>query len=167
MTKPMTEDELNTIERRALRASPGPWLPGQVTTNDGLKGEVTIGKRRWRSLENVEQFNPDSTFIACSRDDVQRLVAEIRRQRALLDQVDAASKRIEAGIDRITAQPDRRSFTGRLPCPFCGSIELSMVTVGEQRTPLLLQCNHCGSTGPQADTETRLGALWDVRAKAI
>ncbi len=35
---------------------------------------------------------------------VQRLIDEVRRQRAVLDQVDASSRRIEQGIDRVAAQ---------------------------------------------------------------
>jgi hypothetical protein len=36
--------------------------------------------------------------------DVQRLINEIRRQRAVLDQVDSGAKRIEQGLDRVADQ---------------------------------------------------------------
>lgn len=35
---------------------------------------------------------------------VRRLIAEIRRQRSVLDQVDESTKRIDAGLDRVSGQ---------------------------------------------------------------
>jgi transcription elongation factor Elf1 len=66
---------------------------------------------------------------------------------------------------------ERRSRTGRKPCPFCGSIDLVLVTFGKDDKPLLLQCKSCGATGPNPNgttiDEEQLAALWDLRAKDV
>ena len=73
----------------------------------------------------------------------------------------------------------RRSASGRLPCPFCGSVALGIVAHAGR--PLLISCDDCGATGPvvkppepagdpPAPMEAqvaRLGALWDFRHREI
>lgn len=59
------------------------------------------------------------------------------------------------------------SLTGLLPCPFCGQAELSRFSRKEENetpTPICIQCDSCGATGPVAATHDQLSALWDVRA---
>lgn len=60
-----------------------------------------------------------------------------------------------------------RSRTGRLPCPFCGSVDLSLVLYGVDKKPLLIKCNKCGASGPLGETIEQLDALWDVRSTLI
>lgn len=60
-----------------------------------------------------------------------------------------------------------RSVTGRLPCPFCGSVKLSLIVVGEKKKPLLIQCSSCGATGPTGKDIKEMDALWDMRASEI
>lgn len=75
----------------------------------------------------------------------------------------------------MSSQPDlfppiQRSITGRLPCPFCGSTELSLIVFGEKQTPLMIQCKKCGASGPNSveePTEAILRALWDLRAVVV
>lgn len=78
----------------------------------------------------------------------------------------------QAELDMVAefklAYTGRLSVSGLLPCPFCGSIELAMITVPEknQIPPLYwLQCNHCGSTGPNKETIDQVRLAWDVRAE--
>ena len=50
-----------------------------------------------------EEYGPSLLDLAMHyRSDVPRLIAEIRRQRAVLDQVDSATLRIDAGLDHLT-----------------------------------------------------------------
>ena len=77
----MTEDELNEIEVRANAATPGPWkagLYGSVTVNNGLK----ILNTNYSSYNSHGGNCPDAEFIACAREDVPALIAEVRRLKA-------------------------------------------------------------------------------------
>ncbi len=69
------------------------------------------------------------------------------------------------------AEPAPRSLTGLRPCPFCGSVRLSSITLRDQTTralrPLLLQCNDCGATGPIGKSLDEIRRLWDVRAQEV
>lgn len=63
-----------------------------------------------------------------------------------------------------------RSSTGLLPCPFCGSVDLSMLTYSKtEDKPQVqyLQCNCCLCTGPWAETESQVRVRWDVRATPV
>lgn len=60
-----------------------------------------------------------------------------------------------------------RSVSGRVPCPFCGSISLSLIVFGADKKPLLIQCKKCGATGPSGKTVEEMNALWDMRASSI
>lgn len=73
----------------------------------------------------------------------------------------------------IASQVSKRSKTGLRPCPFCGSISLSLITFATN-LPLTVECNDCGATGPNdrddrdnPDREKRLRILWDTRREAV
>ena len=87
-----TDEELTAAEDRALSATPGPWW-SWVEGRDGLAGDTFIG----RGVEGARQSDlylsadpgerirvEDHEFIAHARQDVPRLVAEVRRLRGLL-----------------------------------------------------------------------------------
>lgn len=102
MTKPLTESDLNAIEARCEAATAGPWRmspasaasdkPARVTTSQMVRGyardrrdigivcEITDGAGRFD-----DQLDADANFIAAAREDVPRLVAEVRRLRAIVE----------------------------------------------------------------------------------
>jgi hypothetical protein len=92
MTKPMdtlTNEELDQIESRCNRASPGPWKP-MVEGRDHTSGSSFIMTGTTESpgndIELLGATVEDQDFIAASRQDVPRLVAEVRRLRSEAEQ---------------------------------------------------------------------------------
>lgn len=73
----MTEDELAAIEALASAAQAGPWTmgPGPHFEIDTAEGRPLLAS--W--------FFADAAFVASAREDVPRLVSEVRRLRALLE----------------------------------------------------------------------------------
>jgi len=63
------------------------------------------------------------------------------------------------------------SKTGLLPCPFCGSIELSGITIDNEgeKIPITISCNECGATGPtlKGGTMKAIRTAWQIRAKQM
>ncbi|GHH81738.1 hypothetical protein GCM10018781_65010 [Kitasatospora indigofera] len=103
--EPLSEDELSAIERRVAAASPGPWvgwlesrhgiggssfieLPGDVEVDDELYLTRATGGRRVGGAH--AQTDADIDFIAGARQDVPRLVSEVRRLRAALEEARSA-----------------------------------------------------------------------------
>ncbi|WP_345695955.1 hypothetical protein [Kitasatospora terrestris] len=96
----MTDEQLDEIEERAARATPGPWVPVLETrgatgggscllvdpVGTGVDDEIYwtrfIGQREVRSPD--AQLDADLDFVAGAREDVPRLLAEVRRLRAAL-----------------------------------------------------------------------------------
>lgn len=87
----LSEGDLDAIEQRAAQATPGPWW-SWIEGRDGLSGASFIGRGHGSEREldlylstGATQPVPtaDYDFIAQARQDVPRLVAEIRRLRAL------------------------------------------------------------------------------------
>ncbi|MET9877100.1 GNAT family N-acetyltransferase [Actinacidiphila glaucinigra] len=95
-----TEAELDVIEERAASASPGPWTP-LLETRAGIGGAsfLQVGAAGGAGDEEFhlsrvtagrevagpdEQLDADLDFIASARQDVPRLLAEVRRLRAAL-----------------------------------------------------------------------------------
>lgn len=77
ISKPLTDEELNTIETRARLATPPPWL-----VNPDPRKYVQMP---FSAEEDVlRDRDANAAFCANARDDVPRLIAEIRRQRAEL-----------------------------------------------------------------------------------
>ncbi len=91
MTDPiLTDDDLDAIEGRSNAATKGPWQ-SYVEGRDHLGGSnviVTGGlDDRSPDIEIANVSNADQDFIAHSRQDVPRLVAEVRRLRAALKRI--------------------------------------------------------------------------------
>jgi hypothetical protein len=103
----MTEDELQPIEARANAATPGPWTTGAGKIREGETRELVIATNddvivalAYGGVGNpVDRTTQDRTFIASARTDVPALVAEVRRLRGILKQIDSLYNR-----DRV-AQP--------------------------------------------------------------
>jgi len=76
-TQPLTSEELNSIEARANAATQAPWL-----VNPDQRKYVLMP---FSSEEDVlRDRDANAAFCANARDDIPRLVAEVRRQRAIL-----------------------------------------------------------------------------------
>jgi hypothetical protein len=79
----LTEEELSRIEGRAAAATVGPWT-AHVEGRDFLGGSscITTGGD---DIELSGAAEADYDFIAHARQDIPRLVEEIRSLRATLD----------------------------------------------------------------------------------
>ncbi|HEY9471822.1 MAG TPA: hypothetical protein VIQ76_19615 [Propionibacteriaceae bacterium] len=94
----MTDDELDEIERRVTLATPGPW-EANLETRSGIGGASFIDlnpggdqdAELYFTYAPVVRVSPDRRldadldFVAHARNDVPRLVAEIRRLRRLIE----------------------------------------------------------------------------------
>ena len=81
MTEELSEQELAAIEERATAALPGPWHSDPLT---GTLVVDALGREIVSCLAHPVNALPTVEFIAQCRTDVPRLVAELRRLRALL-----------------------------------------------------------------------------------
>lgn len=83
----LSEEELESIEARAAAASPGPWK-SFVEGRDHTSGSSFImtgeGASRGEDIELIGATVADQDFIAAARQDVQRLVAEVRALQEIL-----------------------------------------------------------------------------------
>jgi hypothetical protein len=86
----LTDDELDAMEARASAATPGPWW-SWVEGRDGTSGSTFIGRGLdespgtdlYLSIEGSEVASAeDHDFIAAARQDVPRLLTEVRRLRS-------------------------------------------------------------------------------------
>ena len=113
---PLTDEELSEIEERARAATPGPWHVRQLD-DDFAMSLVAIGtvpdtgaSERWQDFDHRhivaatlvqqpryvdvadERWDENANFIANARQDVPRLIAEIRRLRRLHEATDQKPK---------------------------------------------------------------------------
>lgn len=83
-----SELELQEMEARAAAAQPGPWK-SWVEGRDFLSGSNFIqtgeGADRGDDIEMGGATAEDQDFMAAARQDIPRLIAEVRRLRALLN----------------------------------------------------------------------------------
>jgi hypothetical protein len=83
----MQESELVLIEERCAAARLGPWV-SHVEGRDHTSGSnfIMVGDQAARG-EDIELATvADQDFIAHAREDVPRLIAEVRRLRRLIEQ---------------------------------------------------------------------------------
>jgi hypothetical protein len=71
----LSDAELQAIEDRLKATSPGPWHSDadQVFARDEVLADICCGA--------IEQAMADATFFAHSREDVERLLVEVRHLR--------------------------------------------------------------------------------------
>jgi len=81
----MTEQELKEIEARANAATPGPW---SSISEDAASDYASVGP----FVETAEQCETNCKFIAHARDDIPKLLAEVRTLAVDLDIWKAAYK---------------------------------------------------------------------------
>lgn len=114
----MTEDELMAIEARTKAASTGPWTveAGDYSGQDWLIAflgvsldgtSYAVTTDRVHASELVGDACSDALFIACAREDVPALLAEVWWLRAELD---AANERAEKWQRRCEAERERREY---------------------------------------------------------
>lgn len=85
MRDEMTDEELDEIERRCEAARPGPWT-SYFEGRDHMAGSNFIrvggdGESRGEDIELIGATVEEQDFIAQARQDVPRLLAEVRRLR--------------------------------------------------------------------------------------
>lgn len=94
----MTAAELNEIEARANAATAGPWLQSSMqdepdhhivlsqSAKPGQNGICSLWESGW--LSGNRKLHPgNGVFIAHAREDVPKLLAEVRRLRAIEDRL--------------------------------------------------------------------------------
>jgi hypothetical protein len=81
MAEELSEQELAEIEALAAGALPGPWRSDPLT---GTMVVDTLGREIVSCLAYPADALPTVEFIAHCRTDVPRLIAEVRRLRAVL-----------------------------------------------------------------------------------
>ncbi|MGV9265912.1 hypothetical protein ACWDRR_14780 [Kitasatospora sp. NPDC003701] len=96
---PLTEEDLSAMERRAAAAAPGPWaawLEGRHGSGDSFiqvrpeadrEDEIYVSRfvEGAQLADRDPRLDADLDFIAAARQDVPRLIAEVRRLRAAAD----------------------------------------------------------------------------------
>lgn len=85
MTPYLTNEDLALIEKRLERATLGPWksmVEGRDHTSGSSFIMTGLEDRRGPDFELIGASNDDLDFIASARQDVPRLIAEIRRLRS-------------------------------------------------------------------------------------
>lgn len=106
----MTNEELDAIEARANAASEGPWTAeydGAILPADSHPPVI---------YSDGDMTDADREFVAAARDDVPKLVAEVRRLRGLFTEADA--ERLQGAESMSIAFPDgtggekRHNFAG-------------------------------------------------------
>jgi hypothetical protein len=83
----MTEDEIDEIEARCNSSSPAPWksfVEGRDHTSGSSFIRTGPENLAGRDIELSGATISDQDFIANSRQDVPRLIAEIRRLQTLV-----------------------------------------------------------------------------------
>jgi hypothetical protein len=93
MADPLTPEQLDDIERRCVAASPSPWesfVEGRDHTSGSdfirVGGDGSDEPDMYLLRGEGGASAQDQDFVAHARQDVPRLLAEVRRLRALLDQ---------------------------------------------------------------------------------
>lgn len=83
----MASLELLVIEDRCNKATPGPWismLEGRDHTSGSSFIMTGISPNRGEDIELTGATSDDQDFIAHARQDVPRLLSEVKRLRALI-----------------------------------------------------------------------------------
>jgi hypothetical protein len=137
----MTDDDLRAIEERANGASDGPWKvetgrygPEIKTAHNGVAWSSDISPQVWE-CDDEEDGCPDharevqrtAEFIAAARDDVPRLIAELRQLREPTGDAEREEAKwlVEATLRNLKAMGDCK-------------VMLSIFTDGYEKAPIPL-----------------------------
>ena len=86
MKTSLSELELQEMETRVAAAQPGPWkswIEGRDFDGGSNFIQTGSGAERGEDIEMSGATVADQDFIAAARQDIPRLIAEVRRLRAL------------------------------------------------------------------------------------
>lgn len=97
----LSKDELNAIEDRASRATPGPWSMKQ----DGAEFYIADRNGRW-----LDVTLSDAIFISHARQDIPALLAEVERLRAALENLSKRDNYYYNGSELIFIDPDTGDY---------------------------------------------------------
>lgn len=115
VSKALSEDDLRAIEARANAATDGPWRDPWAAPDgeDEFRsaGGQTIFAAEFCDGPRLAINPPDAAFIAHAREDVPRLLAEVRRLRAERDEM--------VGVLRRIQYADNSGDEYRPLCPVC------------------------------------------------
>ena len=102
-----TDLDLDAIQARADAATPGPWCTDSWEIYQGTEyvaGAEWIGETCRGRVDGLAQDRADAEFVAAARTDVPALLAEVRRLRASVAELERPA--VEAKRNEI-----RQSFT--------------------------------------------------------
>jgi hypothetical protein len=85
----ITDNELDEIENRCMKAQPAPWK-AYIEGRDHESGSSMImtgeGEQRGEDIDMIGATDADFDFIAHARQDVPRLIAELRMLKKMLNE---------------------------------------------------------------------------------
>jgi hypothetical protein len=90
MKTSLSELEIQEMETRAAAAQPGPWkswVEGRDFDGGSNFIQTGNGAERGEDIEMSGATVADQDFMAAARQDLPRLITEVRRLRALLTQI--------------------------------------------------------------------------------
>jgi hypothetical protein len=93
--------DLDTIETRANAATPGPWCTDSWEIYQGSEYEPGISTwigETCRGMTSLEQDRADAAFVAAARTDVPALLAEVRRLRARVAELEGPAVEARAAL---------------------------------------------------------------------
>lgn len=120
-TGPMDADEIAAILERVASATPGPWEAGE-DWGGGRIIYATIDDGRAMHWESVWGGNlkDDAEFIAHAPADVRRLLAEVERQRRVIDRAEKANAALREIVGRVADMwPTARLASCARVCTLC------------------------------------------------
>ena len=86
----LTDDDLAAIEARANAATPGPWFSSGPNLNTNPH---VFELDYWNGGDDaIKHANRNAVFIAHARNDIPRLIAEVRRLREIIAEKDEKAK---------------------------------------------------------------------------
>lgn len=99
--------DLDAIKARAKAATEGPWEVNLLHNSyarvivQGTAHKNTVGIAGIGHTEIGAEIGKDASFIACAREDIPALIAEVERLRGLLEDEKAESSRLRARLWRM------------------------------------------------------------------
>lgn len=119
-TEPVTEEELTLAEQRARDATFGPWhRTGEDVWAYSAGATLVMRGLTHANLRGVR----DQEFIAEARTDVPRFAGEIRRLRAIADEL--REQLVAAGVHPMSATNSNEAL---VQCALCGGLHVGVHT---------------------------------------
>ena len=97
----ISERELDQMERRSRAATPGPWF--SLVVGRDLEAGLNCIEVGYRAMEVLGGTVADQDFIANAREDMPRLIEEVRRLRAEMKLRAASARPVATAITTNSA----------------------------------------------------------------